>query len=339
MGKLSTKNLKKMLNCIKKDRRVIIPPASGYDSGVHLMGDKYIVVSTDPCLGVPQKWFGWLMIHYPSSDVSLFGAKPEFCSINLLGPPSTQPQIFLDIMKQACEAADELDLAIVTGHTGTYNGLKTLIGVCTVYGKVDKDRLITPGRAKPSDHILCTKPIGLEIAVNLALTQKTLANKLFGTRRTKELSQFVQMQSCVKEALILAEINGVHAMHDATEGGLMVALNEMAEASNVGFKINFDKIPIIEEAYILQEAFALSDEEILAMSSTGTIVASISPKARKTVEQTMRKISPHSSFLGSFTKDKQRILLNNGDKNLFPKKVNDPYVRILSGKYKPFTQG
>ena len=339
MGKLSTKNLKKMLNCIKKYRRVIIPPASGYDSGVHLMGDKYIVVSTDPCLGVPKEWFGWFMIHYPSSDVALFGAKPEFCSINLLGPPSTEPQTFLDIMKQACEAADELDLAIVTGHTGTYDGLKTVVGVCTVYGEVDKDRLITPGRVKPGDHILCTKPIGLEIAINLALTHKILANKLFGTQRTKELLHLVQMQSCVKEALVLAEINGVHAMHDTTEGGLMMALNEMAEASNVGFNINFDKIPIIEEARILQEAFALSDEEILAMSSTGTILASISSKARKTVEQTMRKLSPHSSFLGSFTKDKQRILLKNGNENPFPKKVNDPYAKILSGKYKPFTPG
>ena len=330
MGKFSTPDLKKLLSYIKKDLRVIIPPMPGYDSGVHVMGDKYLVVSADPCLDVPQEWFGWLMIHYPSSDVALFGAKPEFCSIILLGPPSTGLQIFQDIMKQACETAAELDLAIVTGHTGMYANLSTLIGVCTVYGTVDKDRLITPGGAKPGDQILCTKPIGLEVAINFALTRRTLANKLFGTQRTKQLLHLVKTQSCVKEAIALAKINGVHAMHDTTEGGLIAALNEMAEASNVGFKIKFDKIPITEEAHIFQEVFNLSDEEVLAMSSTGTILASVIPEVREVVEQTIRNSGLNSSFIGSFTKAKQRILFKDEEETKFPRKANDPYTRILS---------
>jgi len=331
MGKLSAKDLKKLLSCIKKDKRVIVPPTPGYDSGVHLMGDKYLVVSTDPCLGVPKEWFGWLMIHYPSSDIALFGAKPDFCATTLLGPQSTDSYIFQDIMKQLCETADDLGLAIVTGHTGTYDGLTTLIGVCTVYGTVDKDRLITPGGAKPGDHILCTKPIGLEVAINFALTRSTLASELFGTERKKELINLVQMQSCVKEALALAEIDGVHAMHDTTEGGLMVALNEIAEASNVGFKVHFDRIPVTEEIHTFQEVFELSDEELLAMSSTGTILASVSPEARETVEQALRNISPNPNFLGSFTKAKQRILVKDGEETPFPTNANDPYTRILSG--------
>jgi len=113
MGKLSTEDLKWLLSCIRKDAKVIVPPLPGFDSGVHLIDDKYIVVSTDPCIGVPQEWFGWLLIHYAASDAALFGAKPEFCTITLLGPPLTGPQIFYKIMRQACNAADEMDLAIV----------------------------------------------------------------------------------------------------------------------------------------------------------------------------------------------------------------------------------
>ena len=52
------------------------------------------------------------------------------------------------------------------------------------------------------------------------------------------------MQSCVKEAMQLAEIGGVHAMHDATEGGFVAALNELAEASKVGFRVDWEKIPV-----------------------------------------------------------------------------------------------
>ena len=85
MGKLPPEELKKLLNCIKKDSRVVIPPTIGYDSGVHMFDGKYMVVATDPCTGVPEEWFGWLLINYAASDVALSGAKPEFCTINLLG--------------------------------------------------------------------------------------------------------------------------------------------------------------------------------------------------------------------------------------------------------------
>ena len=333
MGKLSNRNLKKLLSYIKKDSRVIVPPLPGFDSGVHLIGDKYLVVSTDPCINVPEEWFGWLLIHYASSDVALFGAKPEYCTINLLGPLSTKPETFYRTMKQACEAADELKMAIVTGHTGTYNGLSTLIGVCTAYGTVDKERLITPDGAKPDDYILCTKPTGLEIAVNFALTQSALAEKLFGVQRTQELADLVNVQSCVKEALLLAEIGGVHAMHDATEGGLTAALNEMAEASKAGFKIESDKIPVSNEAHTLQQHFKLSDEQVMAMSSTGTILAAISPEAKDNAEKTLRRNGLEPSFLGFFTKSMDRILIKNGKETSFPKKADDPYARIVSGNH------
>ena len=94
MGKLAGKDLQTMLNCIRHDPRVLVPPMIGYDSGVHKIGDKYLVVAADPCTGVPDDWFGWLLINYAASDVALSGAKPEFCTITLLGPRPTDPQVF-----------------------------------------------------------------------------------------------------------------------------------------------------------------------------------------------------------------------------------------------------
>jgi hydrogenase maturation factor len=331
MGKLSPKDLKKMLRCIKADSRVVIPPMAGYDSGVHLIGDMWLVVSTDPCIGVPTEWFGWLLIHYTASDVALFGAKPQFCTVNLLGPPATKPSTFQKIMRQACKAAEDLNMAIVTGHTGTYEGLSTLVGVCTAYGQVEKDKLITPGNAKPGDIIICTKPLGLEIAVNLALMNRGLAEKLLGAQQARRLTKYVMMQSCVREALALAGVKGLHAMHDLTEGGLVASLNEMAEASGLGFRIDFEKIPICAEAERLKEAFSLSDGQLLSMSSTGTILVAVNPKARGEVEKTLKRHGLKACFLGVFTEDKRRILVKGGKERRFPEKAEDPYERILSG--------
>ena len=331
MGKLSDYELKKLLACIKKDSRVIVPPLAGYDCGVHKIRGKYLVVSTDPCIGVPEEWFGWLLIHYAASDVALFGAKPEFCTINLLGPPSTKPQTFLKVMQQTCRAADELQMTIVTGHTGTYDGLLTVVGVCTAYGTIDRSKLMTPSGAKPGDYIYCVKPIGLEVAVNLALTRKDTAKRIFGVQKTQELEELVPMQSCVREALLLAETGRIHAMHDATEGGLTAALNEMAEASKVGFRIEFERIPICKEVETLRKHFQLSEKQLLSMSSTGTILASVSPKEKEKVETTMRRSKIQANILGIFAKDTHRILVRDGKEVLFPEDADDPYARILSG--------
>lgn len=333
MGKLSNKDLQKLLLCIKKDQKVLIPPMPGYDSGVHLIDDGlYLVASTDPCINVPQEWFGYLLIHYAASDVALFGVKPKFCTINLLGPLSTTPRTFFTVMKQACGAADDLEIAIITGHTGTYEGLSTVVGVCTAYGTIDKKNLITPADARPGDYILCTKPLGLEIAVNLALLNHKLAEKLFETRRTRELTKLVPLESCVKEALTLAKTKGIHAMHDATEGGLIAALNELAEASNTGFRLEYQKIPIAKETYALKKHFHLTDNQVLSMSSTGTILAAVDSEAEIKSEEILNWDGIRPSVIGVFTKNKRRLLIRDAKEITFPKDADDPYTRILSGK-------
>jgi hydrogenase expression/formation protein HypE len=332
MGKLSTEELQKLLSCIKKDFRVIVPPTIGYDAGVHLLHGKYVAVATDPCTGVPEEWFGWLMINYAASDVALFGAKPEFCTINLLGPIGTKPESFQKIMKQTCKAADELDISIVRGHTGMYDSLKDMLGVCTVYGTVDPKKLITPGNAKPGDLILCTKPLGLETVTNFSLTHREKAQELFGADKQEELAKLVCMQSCVKEAIQLAEVGGVHAMHDATEGGFVTALNELAGASKVGFKVAWEKLPLTQEVLALRNCFKLSDEQLLAMSSTGTILGAIAPEAQEKVTKALKQNGLAGYFLGEFTENKERILIKEGKEVPFPQVADDPYTRILSGK-------
>jgi len=332
MGKLASEDLRKLLSCVRQDSRVIIPPMVGYDSGVHLFDGKYVVVATDPCTGVPEAWFGWLLINYSASDVALSGAKPEFCTINLLGPKSTKPETFQKIMKQTCTAADELDIAIVRGHTGMYDSLSDLLGVATVYGAVQLEKLITSANAKPGDLILCTKPLGLETITNFSITHKTLAQELFGAEQKEIASKQVYMQSCVREALQLAKTGLVHAMHDATEGGFVSALNELAEASKVGFRINWENIPISKEMLAMQSHFKLTDMQLLATSSTGTILAAVDPQNQEKIKGILSQYGLSSYFIGEFKENKDRILIKNGKETAFPQSAKDPYDMIISAK-------
>ncbi|MDG6221681.1 MAG: hypothetical protein IAX21_05980 [Candidatus Bathyarchaeota archaeon] len=333
MGKLPIKELKQLLGCIKPDSRVLVKPQFGFDAGVHQLDNgKYLVVSTDPCIGVPENFFGWFLINYVASDIALFGSKTEFCTINLLGPPLTEPKVFKKIMQQTCNAADELGITIVTGHTGTYEGLLTLVGVCTGYGHITKDKLKTPAGAKAKDLILCVKPVGLETAVNFALTHSMVAENLFGTKRTEDLARLISLQSCAKEALLLAGLDGVHALHDATEGGVTSALNELAEASEVGFRVCWESFVFPEEVQLLRAAYQLSDTQMLSLSSTGTFLVAVSPVSKTEVEAILNQNNISARFVGEFTEDLARVLVKKGKETVFPTKSNDPYAIILSGK-------
>jgi len=221
-------------------------------------------------------------------------------------------------------------MVVVTGHTGVYEGVSQLIGVCTAYGTVPKEKLIMPGNAKAGDRILCTKSVGLELLVNFSFMHKALAQRLFGVQRAEELARLVESQSCVNDALQLAELGGVNSMHDATEGGLVAALNEVADASEVGFRVEMKKIPVSHEAWMLRDHFKLALPEVLAMSSTGTILAAVDPKAKGKVEEALRRSGVSASFLGTFTKNKDRILAKSGSDAAFPQVADDPYSRILS---------
>jgi len=330
MGKLETQALKELLKCIKKTSQVIIPPAPGFDSGVHKIGDNMCaVVSTDPCIGVPKEWFGWFLIHYAASDVAVFGANPQYCTINLLAPTRTKNSVFTRVMKQACNAADELEMTIITGHTGTYNGLSTLVGTCTAYGIIRREQLITPAGAKPGDFLICTKPIGIETLVNFTLTHKILASELFGSEEALKLMRQVKMQTCVNEALLLAKIGGVSAMHDATEGGFVAALNEIAGASDVGFSVDFAKLPILHELRKLAAHFQLSREQILTTSSTGTLLAAVSPTHSEKALEALSKLGLNAQKVGVFTKAKKRLIKFDGEEAEFPSQVKDPYAKIM----------
>ena len=130
------------------------------------------------------------------------GAKPEFCTITLLGPRPTEPAVFQKIMKQTCKAADELDIAIVRGHTGMYDSLKELLGVCTVYGTVEPREVDYAWRRKTRRLNSVHKTAWvLETITNYSLTHPELAQKLFGAEKQRELAEQVKLQSCVKEAL------------------------------------------------------------------------------------------------------------------------------------------
>jgi len=82
----------------------------------------------------------------------------------------------------------------------------------------------------------------------------------------------------------------------------------------------------------LQNQFKLSDEQLIAMSSTGTILAAVKPVVQEKVKAALAKNGLSAYFIGEITENKERVLIRKGKETPFPPVADDPYTLILSGK-------
>jgi hydrogenase maturation factor len=66
------------------------------------------------------------------------------------------------------------------------------------------------------------------------------------------------------------------------------------------------------------------------MSSTGTILAAINPQSKQKVTDALKNLGLTASWLGEFTKIKDRTLIKGKTASAFPSRPNDPYSLILA---------
>ena len=88
--------------------------------------------------------------------------------------------------------------------------------------------------------------------------------------------------SIVREALLAFKTGHVTAMHDPTECGVAGGLHELADASNVGFRIYEERMPIAQETKDICEFFGIDPLQLIASGSL--LIAVEEPFSSKVIE-------------------------------------------------------
>ena len=309
------------------DPQVIIKPRVGFDAGVVEVGDKCFVMSTDPVVGVPPEFFGFFLVHYSASDVALFGARPRWFLPTIMLPEGFSTGKLREMMRQIDGECRKLGVATVKGHTGVYPAIEEPVGASTVIGVASRSRLVTPGGAEVRDAIVATKGIGMETATALAFRYGRELSRKLGRDVVDSAKRLVYEETCVRDALISCEV-GVNAMHDATEGGLIVCLSEIALNSNVGCKIYESRLPMPPATERILEHFQV---EPAICSSTGTLVATMTAERAQEYLKKLKQEEIHASIIGEIVEKHEGNTFHRRDGKVeaFPKKVSDPYSRLL----------
>jgi hydrogenase expression/formation protein HypE len=235
-----------------KRPETLIGAALGVDAAaIAFDADWACVLTTDP-ITTAASGAGRLAVHVVCNDLAAMGAEPVGLLATLLFPAGTTAAAIGEIAAEIDATARQLNVEVLGGHTEVAPGLSAPIVVMSGVGRARRDRLLTAGGARPGDALVLTKAAGLEgshILATAGLERSHLAaefaDRLQGisTSALEEARGYAAELSVVPEARLAVNL-GATAMHDPTEGGIIGASWEMAEASACGFRIDVERIVV-----------------------------------------------------------------------------------------------
>lgn len=325
IGKIPNDILEKIVfsNIKTKRSEVLVSAAIGEDNGIIDFGESVCVVSTDPITGA-TKDIGRLAIHISCNDVSTSGAEPIAVLLTILCPPTTTEEDLEEIMKDAAQAASDINVEIIGGHTEVTDGVNRVIISTTVIGKQFKSKLPNYNDIKVGDKVVITKYAGIE---GTSIIAKELEEKLYeklGKVKIEEAKNMDSMLSVVTEGIIAGRHNAKY-MHDITEGGVYGAVWEASIATKCGLIIHEELIPMME---ITKEISRILEIDPYRLISSGSMVIIIDNEDLKKLMIEFDNHNIKATVIGEIIAD-GTYFVKNGVKSIINPPGSDELYRAL----------
>lgn len=315
---------------------VVSGPAYGVDvSVINLSEEMALVSATDPVSLIPTLGLqesAWLSVHLVASDIATAGCKPHYAQFCLNLPPNITTEEFHEYWNHISHYCEELNVAITGGHTGRVPGQNsTVAGGATMMSYVEKDRIITSDMACPGDKLVLIKePAIISTAIMALSFPKTVEDKC-GKEVLAQGRELFSKTSAVDAALTAVRFgiheNGIRAMHDVTEGGVLGAVSEMMTAAGCGVRIYDEKI----EVGVAQSAIGeLFDFDPRYSIGAGALLASVvGEKAGDLVAYLNDNKYPAAIIGEVLPQEEGTHLMVNGEEQPLDHPGVDPYWRAF----------
>ncbi|WP_297423327.1 AIR synthase family protein [Clostridium sp.] len=266
-GKLDFDDLRNIIlnnKTVKRDE-VIVRNDVGEDCSIIDFGNYEGIFSTDPITGANEN-VGKLAVHINCNDIASSGGEPIGILVTILAPTTSSVEEINKVMSEIDEEAAKINVEIIGGHTEVTSAVNKMIISITVIGKNLKGKSVKTAGAKLGDDIIVTKTIGLEGTCILINDYEERLKKVLSKQEIELGKSLIDKISVLEEGRIGGKF-GVNSMHDITEGGLLGGLFEVAMASNKGFKIYKDRIPMLEVTKKVCEEFKIDPLRLISSGS------------------------------------------------------------------------
>jgi len=281
--------------------------------------DSYVV---DP-LFFPGSDIGELAINGTINDLAVSGAKPLYLTCSVILEEGLPVETLRRVVASMQKAAQKAGVQIVTGDTKVVNrGCADKLFINTAgIGIIPPGINISPHNIQPGDVVIINGEIGNHGAAIL-IARGELALETDIESDCQPLHELV--------AEIIKVCPQIHAMRDATRGGLATVLNEFALTANVGIRINENAIPIREEVNGVCEILGL---EPLYLANEGKLVIVAPPEKADLILEIMRNhpTGKDASIIGEVITNPPGIVLLKtafGAERILDMLVGDQLPRI-----------
>lgn len=277
------------------DPAVRLGPAVGEDAAVVDLGDRYLVLKTDP-ITFAQEEVGWYAVHANANDVATRGARPRWFQSAILFPRGTEEEEVRRVFRQVHEACRDLEVAVTGGHAEVTGAVDRVVVVGDMQGLGAKEDLVTTGGAREGDDLLLTKGAGIEGTAVLAREAGEALEALVGPETVRRAAAFLRDPglSVVPEAIRAAEV-GATALHDPTEGGVAMGLLELSLACGHEVLVRPASIPVAEATRRLCEATGLNPLSLLA---SGALLVAVPPDRSDLLLDGLRQLRVPATKIG-----------------------------------------
>src|SRR5271166_457960 len=244
---------------------------------------------------------GSLAVHGTINDVAMGGAQPLYLSASFIieeGFPFRDLKRIADSMGRA---AADAGVPIVTGDTKVVERGKAdgVFISTTGIGSVPDAIVLSGDRAVPGDVVLSSGSLGDHGVAIMSCR----ANLEF---ETAIVSDSAALHGLVADMLAAA---GSHLklLRDPTRGGLAATLNEVAQQSGVGFRIDEDAIPVKPEVAAACELLGLDP---LFVANEGKLIAVVAPEGADALLAAMRAhpLGRDAAIIGVVVEDDERFV-------------------------------
>jgi hydrogenase expression/formation protein HypE len=321
VGKLTNEQLQQIILSGITARRqdVVLRPGIGVDCGAIRAGGRICVFSTDPITAASHD-AGRLAVHVSLNDVAAAGAEPVGLLLTIMAPPGTDPQILGGLVRQAQEEAGLLNVEIIGGHTEFTDAVTRIVLCTTAIGVAPEDgRVFSSQGAKPGDELVLTKWAGMEGTAIIASDLPEFAGKHLTPDEIVFAQGLTRQISVVPEGRLAAKLS-VTAMHDVTEGGVLGAAWEMAEASGCGVEVDTALIPLLDVTKKLCAAGGLNPYRLI--SSGCMLLAAVSGKQ---VVKALKAKGIQAAVIGRFTTGGNFVIENGQAAPMEPPDTDELY--------------
>lgn len=334
VGKLPPARLQNLLKgrLGRYSEDLVVGPGAGLDCAVlRVAPGRYMAIAEDPIFpapGLPLSLMGQFTVHIGASDVAVSGIRPSHMTYSLLLPPDCPEKDAATIITSISDTADALGITIVGGHTGWYGAVALpIVGGVTVWGYAGENEWISPGGARSGDILLMSKGPAIEAAALLSVVwEKKLGDSMDAGLLRRANARTAEI-TVVDDALTAFAQGGVHAMHDATEGGVLGGAWEMADACGIPLRLDLDAVPVPEDIQALGKALGFN---VWHAISEGTLLAAVAPDAVPGVLTAWERKGIPGFILGRFEAGSAASAVRlDGHERLLAEPLEDPFWKLF----------